>query len=159
VAMIEGFAREMPEDAMVAAIMFAHKQIVAIIDLIEELRTKAGLPVKKLPPPPPENPLKQVLYEKYGNELKSRKLTKAKLERYAKVDELKDQLKKEFLAEGTTYTDGQFGQAWMALEERVFRDLALAGTRLDGREFKEIRPLMCEVSLFPCTHGTALFQR
>lgn len=159
VAMIEGFAREMPEDAMLEAIMFAHKQIVAIIDVIDELRVKAGLPTKQMPAAPPENPLKALLYDKYGNELKSRKLTKAKLERYAKVDELKDQLKKEFLGEGTTYTDSQFGQAWMWLEERVFRDLALGGTRLDGRGFKEIRPLMSEVGLFPCTHGTALFQR
>ena len=31
VTMIEGFAREMPEDEMFAAIMFAHEQIVKIV--------------------------------------------------------------------------------------------------------------------------------
>ena len=47
----------------------------------------------------------------------------------------------------------------MALEEKAFRELALAGTRLDGREFKEVRPLYCEVGVLPQTHGSAIFQR
>ena len=45
------------------------------------------------------------------------------------------------------------------MEERAFRELALAGNRLDGREFKEIRPLYCEVGVLPSTHGSAIFQR
>src|SRR5579872_392201 len=40
ITMIEGFAREMSEEEMLKAIMFAHKNIVDIIDLIEELRVK-----------------------------------------------------------------------------------------------------------------------
>src|SRR5204863_1830050 len=38
ITMIEGFAREMSEDNMASAVMFAHEQIIKIIDLIEELR-------------------------------------------------------------------------------------------------------------------------
>ena len=42
VTMIEGFAREMPEDRMLQALMFGHKHIVTRRSkLIEELRTKA----------------------------------------------------------------------------------------------------------------------
>ena len=33
------------------------------------------------------------------------------------------------------------------------------GERLDGRAFDEIRPVSCEVSLLPRTHGSALFTR
>src|SRR5205085_2874064 len=90
---------------------------------------------------------------------KTRKMTKVKLERYEKVDELKAKLKEEFLKEGSEYTGQQFSLAWSALEEKAFRDLALAGTRLDGRQFKEIRPIDCEVGVLPCTHGSAVFQR
>src|SRR5262245_27839466 len=36
VAMIEGFARELPEEVMAEAVMFGHQHIVRIIDLIEE---------------------------------------------------------------------------------------------------------------------------
>jgi polyribonucleotide nucleotidyltransferase len=160
VAMIEGFARELPEEVVADAIMFGHQHIVRIIDLIEELREKADLGEKSPPPPSTPNPLVAVFAEKYIEDLKTRKLTKLKLERYAKVDELKEQLKKEYLPEeGGQYTAQQFSLAWMALEEKAFRELALAGTRLDGREFKQVRSLFCEVGVLPSTHGSAIFQR
>src|SRR5262249_25183996 len=68
ITMIEGFAREMSEDNMAQAILFAHEQIVKIIDLIEELRQKAGLDQKELPPPAPENLALAYLQQKYGAE-------------------------------------------------------------------------------------------
>src|SRR5258708_25056019 len=43
ITMIEGFAREMSEENMLEAILFAHKHIVEIVEMIEELREKAGL--------------------------------------------------------------------------------------------------------------------
>jgi polyribonucleotide nucleotidyltransferase len=158
VAMIEGFARELPEDVVAAAVEFAHGHIVEIIDLIEELREKAGLGKKEPRPVPAANPLTGPFLE-YLDDLKSRKTTVKKLERYAKVDELKAELKAKYLAEGSEYTPAQFSQAWSALEERAFRELALAGTRLDGRGFHDIRPLHCEVGYLPRTHGSAIFQR
>ncbi|MCX7664286.1 MAG: polyribonucleotide nucleotidyltransferase [Gemmataceae bacterium] len=159
VAMIEGFAREFTEDDMLKAIEFAHAQIIEIIELIEELRTKAGLGKKPKPPEPEANPLKKIFTTKHAKELTKRKLTKAKLERYAKVKEFKETLKETYLGEDSKYTESQFNQAWSFLEEKVFRDLILDGKRLDGRGFKEIRPLLCEAGVLPRTHGSALFQR
>ena len=49
--MIEGFAREMPEDQMLEAILFGHKHIAEVVELIEELRDKAGLGRKELAAP------------------------------------------------------------------------------------------------------------
>ncbi len=159
VAMIEGFAREYTEDDMLKAVEFAHTEIIAIIDLIEELRTKAGLGKKPKAPEPEANPLKKIFVTKHAKELTKRKLTKAKLERYAKVKELKETLKETYLGEDAKYTEGQFSQAWSFLEEKVFRDLILDGKRLDGRGFKEIRPLLCEAGVLPRTHGSSIFQR
>ena len=160
VAMIEGFARELPEEVISDAVMFGHQHIVRIIELIEELRDKAGLGKKQPPAVAEPNRLAGILADQYLNEVKELKLTKLKLERYAKVDELKAKLKEKYLPEeGAEFTSLQFAQAWMALEERAFRELALAGKRLDGRDFKEIRPLHCEVGVLPCTHGSAIFQR
>jgi polyribonucleotide nucleotidyltransferase len=158
VAMIEGFARELPEDVMAEAVMFGHQHIVRIIDAIEELREKAGLGIKEAPPAGEPNPLTAEV-DQYLDDLKARKLTKVKLDRYAKVDELKARLKEKYLAEGSQYTSRQFNHAWLALEEKAFRELALTGTRLDGRGLDEIRPLHCEVGVLPATHGSAIFQR
>ena len=78
ITMIEGFAREMSEDNMLQAILFAHEQIVKIIDLVEELRRKAGLEAKVLPAPPPPSPAYTYLRDKYGSEIREIKLTSGK---------------------------------------------------------------------------------
>jgi polyribonucleotide nucleotidyltransferase len=57
------------------------------------------------------------------------------------------------------YTESQIREALLWLEERVVRDLALQGKRLDGRGPKDLRPISCEVSVLPRTHGSALFTR
>ena len=92
ITMIEGFAREMSEDTMAAAILFAHEQIRKIIDLIEELRAAAGLPAKPMPPSSPENPVKEVLQQKYGSEFRELKQTPGKLARAQAIRELRERV-------------------------------------------------------------------
>jgi polyribonucleotide nucleotidyltransferase len=161
ITMIEGFAREMPEDEMLAAILFAHKHVVEIVDLIEELRQKAGLGAKTLPPPAPVNPLIEEFRKRFSGEFGERKLTAGKAERAARIAELKERINKEYLPEDkeAKYTTEQVKAAFGALEEHVFRELILQGKRIDGRDAKQIRPIVCEVGLLPRTHGSALFQR
>jgi polyribonucleotide nucleotidyltransferase len=161
ITMIEGFAREMPEDEMLAAILFAHKHVVEIVDLIEELRQKAGLGAKVLPPPVPVNPLVEEFRKRFSSEFGERKLTAGKAERAASITELKERINKEYLPEDkeAKYTPEQVKAAFGALEEHVVRELILQGKRIDGRDPKQIRPIVCEVGLLPRTHGSALFQR
>ena len=162
VCMIEGFARELPEDVMVAAVGFAHQGCVQVIEAIEELRAKAGLGEKVLPEAPPENPLVAELHKKIGAEFKKRYLTQGKLARYAALNELKDETKKEYFPEGATetkYTPEQFSGAFSALREKMFQEITMTGTRIDGRPLDLVRDLGCEVQVLPRTHGSALFQR
>ncbi|MDY3558241.1 polyribonucleotide nucleotidyltransferase [Gemmata sp. JC673] len=162
VCMIEGFAREMPENEMGDAIMEAHKQCAVLIDLIERLRTEAGLPTKVLPPATADNPLLEELYHKYGTQYREKYLTQGKKERNAALDAFKDEIKKVYLPEGElnpAYTPSQVSGALAALRERIFREITLGGTRIDGRAPKELRAIGAEVTVLPRTHGTALFQR
>jgi polyribonucleotide nucleotidyltransferase len=161
ITMIEGFAREMGEDDMARAIVFAHEHVVKVIDLIEEFREKAGLGKKELPPAREPNPLVEEFRTKFADEFRERKTTAGKLDRAAKIKELKEKIVAEYLPkdEEPKYTSAQVNGAFEALEERVVRDLILEGKRIDGRKAKEIRPLHCEVSILPRTHGSAVFQR
>src|SRR5206468_3746819 len=70
VTMIEGFARELPEDAMFRAIQFAQEQIVQVIDQIEELRRAAGLGPKQLPVPAGPGELFTTLKGRFYDELR-----------------------------------------------------------------------------------------
>jgi polyribonucleotide nucleotidyltransferase len=161
ITMIEGFARELSEENMLQAILFAHRHVVQVIDQIEQLRRDAGLGAKELAPPPPENPVLAVLRERYYKELKERKTTSGKHARADRVKELKEQITKELLPENgePKYTPEQVSAAFSALEEKAVRDLILEGVRLDGRTSRQIRPITCEVGVLPRTHGSAIFTR
>ncbi len=163
VTMIEGFAREVREEEMANAIVFAHQQVVKVIELIDQLRRGAGLAPKVVPPAPPVNPLVEVFQQRFADEFRVRKLTAGKQERADKIKEMKTRVEGEFEPkEGDAnpkYTGSQVSQAWGALEERVVRDLILEGRRIDGRNPKQLRGISCEVGLLPRTHGSAVFQR
>jgi polyribonucleotide nucleotidyltransferase len=161
ITMIEGFAREMGEEDMLEAILFAHQHIVTVIEMIEELREQAGLGPKPARAAAPENPLVEEVRKKFYDEFRRRKQTPGKADRAEAIRELKERVLAEYVVEGKEpqYTPGQVSAAFAALEERVVRDLILEGKRIDGRGLKDIRPIYCEVGVLPRTHGSAIFQR
>jgi len=161
VLMIEGFAREMPEDQMAEAIMAAHAVIRDLCDLQQELIDKVG--VEKMDFQPPESDgLVDVLASKYSDKLKQVRQTEGKHDRAEAVKALRERALADLIpdedAEGA-YTAASFKKGWHDLEEHVIRDLILAGTRSDGRDSNQLREIRCEVDLLPRVHGSALFQR
>ncbi len=161
VLMIEGFAREMPEDTMVEALLAAHAVIKDLCDLQQELIDKVG--VEKMDFQPPESDgLFDIVVEKYEAAFKEANRTPGKHARHDAVVELREKAKEELIpdpdAEGA-YELGSFYTAWHDLEAKVIRSETLAGNRLDGRGFKDLRDIYCEVDLLPRVHGSALFQR
>ena len=161
ITMIEGFAREMPEDRMLQAIMFGHKHIVTVIEMIEELRAKAGLVTKVYPPPPDPGTLPALFMQRFAKEFRERKMTPGKQDRSDKVSELKKKIVAEFLPEGgePEHTPAEVEAAWSNLQEKVIREMIAEGVRIDGRTPKQLRPISCDVGVLPRTHGSALFQR
>jgi len=161
VTMIEGFAREMPEDEMLAAINFAHGVIREICALQRELYDKVGVTKMPFQAPPPD-PVYQQLREKYYDELRAVKQTAGKQARSEAVSALKQRAQAEMIpdaaAEGAI-ASAAFSRAWHELESCLVRDLILAGTRADGRDLKTLRQIDCKVDVLPRTHGSALFQR
>ena len=161
ITMIEGFAREMPEEEMLKAILFAHEHIRRIVEAIEQFRTQAGLPAKALPPAPPVNPLHTEISEKFGSEFVAAKYTAGKAARAAAVSALKDKIKAVYLAADRQppVEPAVLSSILSQIEEKVVREAILSGKRIDGRQEDEIRALHCETNLLPRVHGSALFQR
>jgi polyribonucleotide nucleotidyltransferase len=161
VAMIEGFARELPEDVMADAITYAHGVIREILSLQRELAEKVGVERVEFTPPEDDG-LFDRLKEQYYEEFKSTKQTEGKQARADAVHALHERAHAEVIpdpeAEGAVSV-GAFEEAWHRLESRVVRDLILAGTRADGRGNKELRAIECLVDVLPRTHGSAVFQR
>jgi polyribonucleotide nucleotidyltransferase len=161
VAMIEGFAQEMPEDEMLEAIQFAHGVIREVIDLQEELSRKVNR-AKKEYIPPADDGLFQRLNDAYYNDFKSAKQTNGKADRAAAVRAVRDRAFAEVIPDAAApgaVSAERFRVVWHELEEKVVRDLIIAGTRPDGRDRTSLRPIYCETDLLPRVHGSALFQR
>src|SRR5438876_7518029 len=161
VTMIEGFAREIPDDQMLSAIMFAQEQITKIVDLIERLRGAAGLSAKVFPEAAATTEAYRAVKAKYYDALRDAKTTLGKMERRTKAAAVVEQALKELApAEGEAkFTPAEVAVAMEQLEERVVRDLLLAGKRLAGRGMRQVSPIWCEVGTLPRTHGSAVFQR
>ena len=189
VLMIEGFAREMPEDKMFNAINAAHGFIKEICELQQEFVQKVA-PEKITFTPPPIEQLLEKLREKYYDQFWTAKRTIGKAARYTACSELKAKAKLEFFPQvpavkpivngpvgneevpdgddtiapelentETEWTSDLFEIAWHELEERVVRDQILSGTRPDGRAAKDLRDISCRINVLPRVHGSALFQR
>ena len=161
VAMIEGFAKEMPENEMADAIAFAHTVIRDVISLQRELFEKVQ-PKKDEFVAPEDDGVDARLQAGYFDELRLAKQTSGKQDRADAVAALKKRAQEDLIPDpdaGDAIDAKRFGAGWHDLEEKVVRDLILAGTRPDGRDGSTLRDIECHVDILPRTHGSAVFQR
>jgi polyribonucleotide nucleotidyltransferase len=161
IVMIEAGSNEVDEDKVVDAIEFGHNEIKKICATIAELAQRAGKPKRALEP--------VVLDEAYISELRSKlgaKLTDAldtqkypKLESYAKIKALKDEVK-QAIPEEDEEGRAKAGKYFDILREQIFREQVTKDRRRpDGRAFDEIRSIWIEAGVLPRTHGSAIFTR
>ncbi len=161
VAMIEGFAREMPEADMFQAILFAHDVIRDICSLQRELLSKLGIEKKPYEAPATDGVLEK-LTSLFYSDLKAAKAVTGKQARAEAVSAVKVKAQAEIIPDAAApgaVSAAAFNTAWHDLTENVVRDLILSGTRPDGRDNKTLRQIDCYVDVLPRVHGSALFQR
>jgi polyribonucleotide nucleotidyltransferase len=161
ILMIEGFAKEMPEEKMTECILAAHQYIRQICEMQEELIAKAGKAKTEYTAPEPDI-LIETLKDKCYDALRAAKQTEGKLARAEACDAIKQQVMAEMIPDPKAedaITAQAFAKAWDAVEQRLVRDLILSGIRTDGREHNKLRPIECKVDVLPRVHGSALFQR
>ncbi len=91
VAMVEGFARELPEEVMAEAITYAHGVIREILALQRELAEKVGVE-KTAFVSPEDDGLFDRVKERYYEELKAAKQTEGKLARAEAVKTLQQRV-------------------------------------------------------------------
>ena len=161
ILMIEGFAREMPEEEMLAALSFGHSVVREICAMQRDLYAQLGITKPEFVPAC-NTDLANRLRARAYDEFRAVKQTPGKQARAEAVDAFKQRVLAEFIpdpaAEGAVEPLA-FGQAWHDLEQSIVRDLILAGTRADGRDTKTLRDIECYVDVLPRTHGSAVFQR
>lgn len=165
VLMVESEAKELPEDVMLGAVMFAHREMQTAINAIKELAREAGKPAWDW-----EAPQMNAAVEKRVLELAEADLTKAyqisdKKQRQDAVADLRERLIDQMLTENAGKEDEvilvtDIKYVFSHLESRIVRGRILQGLpRIDGRDTKTVRPITIKTGVLPRTHGSALFTR
>jgi polyribonucleotide nucleotidyltransferase len=146
---------------VVDAIEFAHGEIKKICAAIEDLVSRAGKTKRPVTAVETDTEYLGAMKSKIGAKLADALDTKKypKFDSYAKVKEIKDELKKE-LPEGDADAAKKLSKYYELLRENIFREQVLNDRiRPDHRAFDEIRAISIEVGVLPRVHGSALFTR
>lgn len=160
IAMVEGEAKEISEAELLEAIKFAHGYIIELCKFQSEFAETISKQKRDIPPAEDIsemiNDVKNIYYEDI--KIIDRTIL-TKDERKQKNKELRDKVY-EGLAEKYPESETTLNSIMNDIQAEDMRIMvAEEKKRLDGRESNEIRPISCEVSVLPRTHGSALFTR
>jgi|TARA_B100000700_G_scaffold192133_1_gene211596 polyribonucleotide nucleotidyltransferase len=161
VLMVESEAKELLEDEMLGAVLFAHQEMQVAIDAINELVAEAGKPKWDWQPAEENAALKEALAKDFEAKVGEAYRITDKMARQDALSAAKDTAIEALAGEEDgTFDADEVAKAFAALEKRVVRSRVVKGEpRIDGRDLKTVRPLDIQVGMLPKTHGSALFTR
>ncbi|NOT02027.1 MAG: polyribonucleotide nucleotidyltransferase [Phycisphaerales bacterium] len=162
VNMIELGSDELSEDIVADAIAEAHRTIVEIGRMIEELREKCGKPVT-WEPPASDEPLRKKVAKHAAERLRGARKIPIKLERKAALSEIWKDTVDHFCPEGAD-GDGPKPDVVKNILDELSGEILVKSIldekkRSDGRGPNDLREITCEVAVLPRVHGSALFTR
>src|ERR1700727_1712340 len=162
VMMVESEAKELSEDIMPGAVMFGHRHCQPVIESIIRLAEKAAKEPRDLTTAD-NAALEKEMLELVEKELRAAYAIPDKMLRHKAVEAAKERVLGHFVpagAENPKYPKQQVAGVFKELEAKIVRwNILDTGTRIDGRDVKTVRPIVCEVGVLPRTHGSALFTR
>ena len=160
IMMVEAGAKEVSEDEMRDAILYAHKYIKEIVEFIENIAKEVGKPKREV-----------VLFhvgedlEKDVRDYVTENLTVAmapladKVALNERINAVLDDCREHF-AEKYEGREQEIDELLYKMQKEIVRKTIIeTGVRPDGRQTKEIRPIWCEVGVLPRVHGTGVFTR
>jgi polyribonucleotide nucleotidyltransferase len=159
IVMVESGAHEISEEVMVRALQEGHDAIKKIVGLQKELRARVGKQKWSFKKKEVDPSLVSWVEQEMGSRLLEAMRTPGKLESYARMKQVRDELIAR-IPETEPEKRAAINGIYEALREKIMRTEILDhGRRPDGRRFDEIRPITGEVGVLPRTHGSALFTR
>ncbi|TXI93864.1 MAG: polyribonucleotide nucleotidyltransferase [Neisseriales bacterium] len=160
VLMVESEAKELPEDVMLAAVMFGHEQSQAVINAINEFVREVNPVVWDWTPPAKDEALIAKIKELAHQGLVDAYNIRQKQARYSKVNEVKEGVVAQVITEENKLSLNTVNNHLFDLESSIVRNKILSGEpRIDGRDTKTVRPIDIQLGLLPRAHGSSLFTR
>jgi polyribonucleotide nucleotidyltransferase len=160
VLMVESEAKELSEEVMLGAVVYGQKHFQPVLDAIVKLAERAAKEPWELKPKD-ESDLAARMRSAAEAGLRHAYAIPAKHERRDRVAQVKAEAMAALVpADDDGKGAAKAASAFKEAEKDVVRSTILdTERRIDGRDLKTVRPIVCEVGILPRTHGSALFTR
>lgn len=156
ILMVEGEAQFISGDDLIEAIDLAHKSMIPLIEMQEQLRERVGKAKWTVSVAAVPAELKEEIRAAMEKDVAEALATEMKLERGAKLKAVYD----KHLPNYEQADEKVVRKAFEEVTKELMRKTLLAtGKRIDGRGSEDIRKIACQVGLLPRTHGSGLFTR
>ena len=160
VLMVESEAKQLTEDQMLGAVLFAHQEMQVVINAINELKAAAGKSAWDWTPAPVNEALKSAVAEKFTAGVTEAYQVSDKMQRYDAIGVLQAQAVEQLVNEEQGVSESDVKETFGKLEKSVVRNRVIDGEpRIDGRDTKTVRAIEVETGVLPKAHGSALFTR
>jgi len=162
VLMVESEAKLLSEDVMLGAVTFGHRELLKVINAINELTVEVGTKPSAWAAPAKNDAMIGALKEAVGTQLSAAFAIRDKLQRRDAIAQIKQNTMEALAARiaSENWNTAELAKEFGELEYRTLRDSVLATKqRIDGRALDGIRPITVRVGVLPRTHGSALFTR
>ena len=159
ILMVESGANGLSESVFLDALALAHSEIKKIVAKIVELQAMVGRTKRIVPVEPVGEELERQVRESVAGPIREAVLIANKSDRQERLDQIMaDAIDK--LGEEDQVRCRQVKGVYHDVEYHEVREMILEKKiRADGRGASDIRPITCETSILPRTHGSALFTR
>lgn len=162
VLMVESEAKELSEDLMLGAVLFAHLEMQVVIKAIEEFKILAGKPSWIWSLALKNVQLQDEISNVYSNEIGNAYQISNKMERQDKLALLLNQAVTKYSNDDAVkpIKSSEVQNIFSSLEKKIVRSRIISGApRIDGRDNRTVRPINVEIGILNKTHGSALFTR
>ena len=165
--MVEAGAKEVSEEDMLDALMFGHDAVKELVKFEEKIIKEIGKEKMEYEVLEITDELREEITLLAKEPLDTAMRIKDKLEKYAAIDKVKEDVVAKFEYENSALDKDELNElltkvklCLSEVEYEVFRKIVVKEKkRADGRKMTEIRPLSTDIDLLPRTHGSALFTR
>ena len=161
VLMVESEAKELSEDVMLGAVLFAHDEMQAVVTAISEFASQAAKPTWDWVAEQEDAALKASVTAAVGDAVGEAYQISDKMDRYTRLGEVKAQAVAALCSdnEGSPSKSDVLSMV-SKLEKRTVRSRVVAGEpRIDGRDNKTVRGINVEIGTLAKAHGSSLFTR
>ena len=162
VMMVESEAKELTEEEMLGAVMFAHEESRKVIGAIINLAEQAAKDPWELDKVEDKSATLEELRGVIGDDMAAAYKITNKAQRQDAVNAARAKARDHYADLQESDPAEYMGRLKLVkkLESDIVRGSIIKdGTRIDGRKLDEVRPIEAMVGLLPRTHGSALFTR